>query len=411
MSKSTLKPKPQAKTTRARSAKKPGAASRKPRFYQRFHWSQRIAHGFLLSSFTLLGITGLSQKYSLSSIGQFLIRLFGGIETTRLIHHIAAAILMLLAIYHILDLGNKIFVHRVRLTMLPGVKDVRDAIQAFGYNLGLAKKRPQMGRYTFEEKLEYWALIWGIAIMGITGFMMWNPITTTKFLPGEVIPAAKSAHGGEALLAVAAIIIWHMYGVHIKRFNKSMFTGKMSEEDMRHEHPIELADIKAGIIAPPIPPKSLHRRQIIYWPIASILALVMLFGVYKFTSGEKTAITTIPPAEASIQVFSPRTPTPLPTMTNEASEASIILTWNDSVAAILQAKCGICHGPASVTGFSMGTYANFIQGGTDGPVIVPGDPSMSLLVQVQSEGGHPGQLSPDELSTITNWITAGAPEK
>ncbi len=94
----------------------------------------------------------------------------------------------------------------------------------------VAKTPPQMGRYTFEEKMEYWAFAWGAIIMGATGFMMWNPISTVKFLPGEVIPAAKAAHGGEALLAVLAIIIWHMYGVHIKRFNKSMWTGKMSEK-------------------------------------------------------------------------------------------------------------------------------------------------------------------------------------
>lgn len=264
------------------------------RFYQRFHWTQRIAHAFLLSSFTLLGITGLSQKYSLSLVGGFLIKGFGGIETTRLIHHICAAILMLLTIYHLLDAGNKIFVRRVRLTMLPGIKDVKDALQAFGYNLGIVKHRPQMGRYTFEEKMEYWALIWGTVIMGITGFMMWNPITTTKFLPGEIIPAAKAAHGGEAILAVAAIFIWHMYAVHLKGFNKSMFTGKLSEKEMLHEHPIELADIKAGIAERPVDPKVLRKRQVIYWPIAGVLSLLMLVATYLFVFGERTAVASLP---------------------------------------------------------------------------------------------------------------------
>ncbi|MCS7039976.1 MAG: hypothetical protein NZP34_10260, partial [Caldilineales bacterium] len=75
--------------------------------------------------------------------------------------------------------------------------------------------------------MEYWAVIWGTAVMIITGFMLWNPITTTKFLPGSWIPAAKAAHGGEALLAFLAIIVWHVYNVHIKTFNRSMFTGKL----------------------------------------------------------------------------------------------------------------------------------------------------------------------------------------
>ena len=86
---------------------------------------------------------------------------------------------------------------------------------------------PQEARYTFGEKVEYWSVVWGTVIMAVTGFMMWNPISTLRFLPGEAIPAAKAAHGGEAVLAVLAIIIWHFYHVHIKTFNKSMFTGKL----------------------------------------------------------------------------------------------------------------------------------------------------------------------------------------
>jgi cytochrome b subunit of formate dehydrogenase len=218
---------------------------------------------------------------------------FGGIEMTRIIHHVAAIVLMFLSIYHLIDLFYKIYVRRIRLSMLPGLKDVKDAIQAFGYNLGITKKRPQMGRYTFEEKLEYWALVWGTIIMGFTGFLMWNPIASTKILPGEIIPAAKTAHGGEAILAVAAIVIWHMYGVHIKKFNKSMFTGKISETEMLHEHPLELADIKAGISERAIDLPTLRKRQKIFWPIAIVLTLLLLAGVYGFIGSENTAVLTI----------------------------------------------------------------------------------------------------------------------
>jgi hypothetical protein len=87
--------------------------------------------------------------------------------------------------------------------------------------------------------------------MAITGFILWNPIASANLLPGEFIPAAKEVHGGEALLAVLAIIVWHMYHVHIRHFNKSMFTGRMTEEEMLEDHPLELADIKAGRVDPP----------------------------------------------------------------------------------------------------------------------------------------------------------------
>jgi cytochrome b subunit of formate dehydrogenase len=211
-----------------------------PRTYQRFPLARRIEHLVMLLSFTTLGLTGLPQKFSSSPVSIAFVNILGGIENLRTIHHFAAIVMMLGTAWHILVFGYMGYVRRTRLSMLPSLQDVKDAWQALMYNIGLAKSFPQMGRYTFEEKMEYWAFAWGAIIMGATGFMMWNPITTTRLLPGEVIPAAKAAHGGEALLAVLAIIIWHMYGVHIKRFNKSMWTGKMTEEEMLHEHHLNL---------------------------------------------------------------------------------------------------------------------------------------------------------------------------
>lgn len=395
-----------------KTVKKRSRTTKQPlRLYERFHWTQRIEHVLLLTSFSLLGITGLPQKFSTTGWAQAMIQFFGGIETARLIHHICAIVLMLLAIYHILDIGYKIFVRHTRLSMLPGIKDLTDAFQAFGYNLGLIKKRPQMGRYTFEEKAEYWALIWGTVIMGITGFMMWNPITTARFLPGEIIPASKAAHGGEALLAVMAIVVWHMYGVHLKRFNKAMFTGKQTEEEMLHEHPLELADIKAGIASNPVDPKSLRKRQTIYFPVAGALGIAMLFGVYGFIGSEKTAITTVLPISNPVPIYVPQTPTPIPTAFASAVPAGS-LTWDASIGAVFQSKCLMCHNAAlSSKGLSFASYTDTLQGGSDGPVIVPGEANSSKLVMVQSSGGHPGQFSSDEIAIMKSWINAGAIEK
>jgi cytochrome b subunit of formate dehydrogenase len=387
-------------------AKRSGAA-KQPRFYQRFHWSQRVTHALLLTSFTLLAFTGLPQKFPLTSWGRTLIGLFGGIELTRQIHHVSAVVLLLLGIYHTLDAIYKIFVRRVRLLMLPGLKDARDAWQAFLYNLGFARKRPQMGRYTFEEKMEYWALLWGTVIMAITGFMMWNPIATARFLPGEIIPAAKAAHGGEALLAVAAIIIWHMYSVHVKRFNKSMFTGKLSEEEMLHEHPLELADIKAGIAERPVEPSALRRRQAIYFPIAIVLSAVMLLGVYGFIAGEKTAIETVPPIRDEVPIFVPYTPTPNPT-------SPVIdgpLTWDGMIGSLLLQRCGACHTTGSTSGLVLTSFTEAMRGGNDGAVILPGDSAGSPLVLLQASGTHFATLGADELIKVQQWIDAGAPEK
>ena len=397
-------------------------ASMQPRAYIRFSMADRVQHLVMLLSFTTLGITGLVQKYPLSSISLFIIRLWGGVENIRATHRAAAAMLMLVAIYHLIGFGYKLFVLHERVTMLPGFQDVKDAWIAFTYNIGLGKSRPQMGRYTFEEKAEYWALVWGTIIMGITGFMMWNPLATVKIFPGDFIPAAKAAHGAEAVLAVLAIIVWHMYGVHLKRFNKAMWTGRQTEEEMLHEHPLELADIKAGMAHRTPDAATLRKRQRIYYPIATLLGIMMLFAVYGFVNGEQTAITTVPPQAPTIAVYVPETPTPLPPTptplpsptlapTAEASSGTpASLTWTE-VGPIFAAKCLTCHGAAATAGLKLSTFADAMKGGKDGPVIVPNDAADSKLFIIQSAGGHLGQLSADELAIVKAWINAGAPEK
>lgn len=263
--------------------------------YMRFPLARRIEHWIMMLSFTLLGLTGLPQRFPDASLSRSIMDILGGIEAIRTIHHTAAIVMMFGTAWHILVMGYSVFVMRDQMSMLPTFQDAKDAIQALLYNVGFAKTYPQMGRYTFEEKMEYWAFVWGAIVMGVTGFMMWNPITATRFLPGELVPAAKAAHGGEAVLAVLAIIIWHMYGVHIKRFNKAMFNGKLNEEEMLHEHPLELADIKAGIADRRPDAATIRKRQMIYYPIAALLTIAMLSGIYGFINAEETALTTIPP--------------------------------------------------------------------------------------------------------------------
>ena len=275
--------------------------SSQPRTYLRFPLSRRIEHIGLMLSFVTLASTGLPQKYPSSKISLFILQALGGIENLRSIHHFMSILVMFAVIYHLLVMGYKVFVLRTPWSMMLSLQDVKDAIQALLYNLGFAKTYPKMGRYTFEEKFEYWAFVWGYTIMGITGFIMWNPITATRYLPGEFVPAAKAAHGGEAVLAVLAIIVWHMYGVNIKHYNRSMFTGKITEEEMVHEHPKELEDIQAGGAKRVLDAATLRKRQRIFYPIAAILTVALLAGVYGYVTAEKTALTTIPPISTTVE--------------------------------------------------------------------------------------------------------------
>ncbi len=289
-------------------------ADQRPRTYQRFTRTERVEHLVLMLSFIVLALTGLPQKYVGNRWAEGLIAAMGGIEMVRQMHHIAAVVLMLEVIFHIVAAGYRFFVLRRPASILPQFKDVKDWLGDIRYNLGLSQQRPQMDRYTYVEKIEYWAVVWGTLIMAITGFMMWNPITTTRFLPGDFIPAAKAAHGGEAILAVLSILTWHVYHVHLKRFNKSMFTGKVTEEEMRHEHPLELTRIESGRMPAPPDVETRARRERVYLPVATALAALLLFGLYEFVTYEQTAITTLP-RRATVVAFVPATPTPTPTST------------------------------------------------------------------------------------------------
>jgi cytochrome b subunit of formate dehydrogenase len=327
---------------------------------------------------------------------------------------------MVVTISHIISVSYRLFVLRVSLNMFPLVEDLRHLWDDIQYYLGRRKQKAFYGRYSYAEKLEYLAVVWGTLIMGVTGFMMWNPIITARWFPGEFIPAAKAAHGAEAVLAVLAIILWHMYNVHLRHFNTSIFTGKMTEDEMKHEHPAELSAIKSGQIAPPIPKDVLRRRQIMFFPVAAAVAAVLSLGAIAFISIEETATIWVYRGE-NVPVYAPITPTPtvtplptatsFPTATPIPGEVIQANSWEGSIKVVLDTRCSACHGASALGGLNILDYVSTLQGGATGPAIVPGDVDASILIQVQSTGDHPGQLSEDELGLIIDWIEAGAPEK
>ena len=387
--------------------------------YTRFDIFQRIEHIVLLLSFTTLGFTGLPQKYADTPISQWLIALVGGIEIIRIIHRTAATIFVLESVYHIVVIGYKLYVMRKEATMLPNLQDATDAMQAFFYNLGFSRKEPKLPRYNFAEKAEYWAMLWGLAVMAATGFILWNPISAAKIFPGQFIPAAKAAHGGEAVLAVLAIILWHFYNVHIKHFNKAMFVGSMSRHEMEEEHGKELEQIEAGQTNPTPGPAVIRRRMTVFTPVAVVFALVSIFAVYQFTTSEKTAITTLPVNQIG-EVYVPQTPTPIPatptplppkaTATTDTTGASKpASTWDGGIGAIFDANCTACHG--TTAGLSLKTYTDAMKGGSSGPAIIAGNPDQSLVITKTKDGNHSGKFSADELQLIISWIKAGALEK
>jgi cytochrome b subunit of formate dehydrogenase len=272
--------------------------------YPRFRLGARIEHFILLSSFIILGVTGLPQKYAETDIGEWMISAMGGIETIRLIHRYAAFFLAAGAIYHLFTGAYRFFVKHERMRMVPDLKDAKDMRDTIKYNLFLADEPAKMRKFNPGEKFEYWVAVWGTVIMGITGFMLLNPVATSSVLPGQFIPAALAAHSWEALLAVLSIIIWHFYDVLVKHLNPSMLTGKLPRHQMEEDHALELERLDAGgdpwsNVGKPI----LKRRRRNFLIVSVVLGALLLYvAIWMFTF-EETALTTIP--RVTQEVFVP----------------------------------------------------------------------------------------------------------
>lgn len=279
-----------------------------PRRFPRFTRSDRLEHWVQVIAFSGLAITGLIQMWSESAFPKAIITGLGGINSTRFIHRALSIVVLIATAYHLGTAGYRFVVKRIGKQMLPNLNDVRAAAHSVSYNLGFRRDPVQEGKFTFFEKLEYWSIIWGTVIMAVTGLMMWNPIATTKILPGELIPAAKAAHGGEAILAVLAILVWHTYFVHVRRFNKSIFTGYLDEEEMIDEHSVQLAAIESGDGTITIPPETLRRRQRVFFPVYAAIVVLAAVFVLVFLSYQEIAITTVDPPDVDTEIYTPYVP-------------------------------------------------------------------------------------------------------
>jgi formate dehydrogenase gamma subunit len=207
--------------------------------------AERIQHFLLLITFFTLAFSGFALKFKLA------IPYFEGPcqeEVRRWIHRSAAIIFVLVSVYHTYYL---LFTKRGRewlFDMIPNLKDISDLIYAFLHYFGLRKEPPPFGRFSYIEKAEYLALIWGSVIMIVTGIILWAETIVLKYLPYWVINLSTLIHYYEAILATLAIFVWHLYHVLIKpgakEANIAFITGLLSEKEMEEEHPLELKKLK-----------------------------------------------------------------------------------------------------------------------------------------------------------------------
>jgi len=229
----------------------------------RFDVHQRIQHFLMMSSFIVLALTGLPQKFSDLGLSQWWVSSLGGLETVRMIHRTAGLTMLADCLYHLAYLSYRIGVQRrlEPLGMIPTPKDMRDAARSILYYLGLTPEKPSFGRYTYLEKFDYWAVFWGIAMIGGSGLVLMFAVDAAHIVSGGAISAALTVHGDEAVLAVGWIAVVHLFNVHLAPWafpmNPAIFSGRMSAARYAEEHPLEwrrLQSARAGSRPPQTAP-------------------------------------------------------------------------------------------------------------------------------------------------------------
>ena len=213
--------------------------------YVRFGLRPRLEHVAVMLLFLVLAVTGFPQKFFGAAWAAWTIDALGGIDTVRWLHRMAGIVFAALTVVHLGVALTLVLSGRSGWTMLPTRKDFADVVLMLRYYLGLSEEHARFGRFDYRQKFEYWGLVLGGLMMIVTGFMLYLPALTTRFLPGELIPAAKVAHSNEGLLAFLVVIIWHIYNAHLAPevfpFDPSIFTGRVTREFMEKEHPLELS--------------------------------------------------------------------------------------------------------------------------------------------------------------------------
>jgi cytochrome b subunit of formate dehydrogenase len=259
--------------------------------FVRFSRFSRGLHLTMIVSFFGLAITGMMLKFSYTRWAEVLSKLLGGPDAAALIHRVCALVTFGYFALHLWDLRRKYKKSGRTLrqwlggpnSMLPRWKDFRDFVGTVKWFVGKGP-RPRYGRWTYWEKFDYFAVFWGVAVIGSTGLCLWFPEFFTRFLPGVAINVAQIIHSDEALLATGFIFTIHFFNTHFRPekfpMDTVVFTGRMSLEELKHDKPGEYEELAASgrleeNLAEPVP-LALTRGAKIFGFTALVVGLTLV---------------------------------------------------------------------------------------------------------------------------------------
>lgn len=216
------------------------------RYYWRFGLYHRFTHALIIISFLGLAATGIPLKFSDRSWAVALAHFLGGFQVMGFLHRTCAIITFIYCGMHLGFLAHTLFRKKDYSilwgpnSLVPQPKDLQDLIQHTKFFLGMGP-RPKFGTWTYWEKFDYWAVFWGVAVIGGSGLMLWFPTFFTRFMPGWLLNIATIVHSDEALLAAGFIFTVHFFNSHLRPekfpMDPVIFTGRMTEEELKHDKP------------------------------------------------------------------------------------------------------------------------------------------------------------------------------
>ena len=270
--------------------------SLKGKYIVRFTRLNRVLHVFMIISFLILSLTGMSLKFSYTGWAKVLSKFFGGFESAGYWHRFAASIMIIVFITHLVDLirlrkkefGSWKALLVGKNSMIFNKKDWQDFKNSLKWFIGKGT-RPDYGRWTYWEKFDYFAVFWGMFVIGSTGMTLWFPEFFTNFIPGWMINVATIIHSDEALLATGFIFTIHFFNTHLRPEKFPMdiviFSGRVQLDEFRLDRPDEYnemtgkGELEKNLVEQ-YPPIVLRGMKIFGWTALTIGFSIVIWIIY-----------------------------------------------------------------------------------------------------------------------------------